>query len=193
MFKTLLIAVSLVSLNAPLGFAQEPIQFANTPWGAGKAQTKANFVAAGWAFDKEDAEGDLQFSGTVPTLDEPAVIFAFFSPDEKLVKVQVNIFPPEHRALTVYRSVQDVLIEMYGRPRRDIEHYTYPYDDDGGAIGHETAAISMGKGIVASLWGNGGTEGGLVLNITEKLLDQINYESGSWATELSRRKKALTP
>jgi hypothetical protein len=179
-----------LTLVLPLAaYAQSPIRFANVVWGATKAETKQKLVSAGFTFVKEDKDGDLQFSGSMPILGEPAVIFAFFTPGDKLVKYQVNIAPPDHRSLAVYRSVKLSLTEKYGKPSTDMEHYSYPYDDDGGAVGHETTAIRNGKAVIASIWGRDELGTGLVLSVTDKLLDQLDYESADWSAELARRKK----
>jgi hypothetical protein len=163
--------------------------FASVPWGSSRAQTKQKIVEAGFQFENQDKDGDLRFSGQMPMLNEKAVIFAFFAPSDQLVKIQVTIVPPDDRTLDVYRTIKQSLTEKYGKPSPDIEHYSYPYDDDGGAVGHETTAIQFGKGVVTSLWG-GSETGGIGLKVTDKLTDELVYESSGWPDEFARRKKA---
>jgi hypothetical protein len=186
----LCLVVTVPAWAQDAGSAQS-IHFADVPWGSTKALTKQAIVAAGFTFVSEDTDGDLKFSGPMPIIGEPTVIFAFFAPGDRLVKIQVNVATPDHRALPVYREIRQSLSEKYGPPTRDMEHYSYPYDDHGGAVGHETTAIRLGKGQVVSVWGTVST-GGVVLKVTDKLADQLDYESAQWSDELARRKKAAS-
>jgi hypothetical protein len=187
--RKIIVAIGLFAASTTATSAQQRIRFANVPWGATKVETTQRIVAAGFTFDREDKDGDLQFSGPVPLLGERAVLFAFFAPDDKLVKVQLTIIPPDDRVLDVYRTVKQSLTDTFGYPRREVEHYTYPFDE-GGAVGHETTAIRNGKGVVATLWGGGPPNDGLALIVTDKLTDDLTYESAYWSAELERRKRS---
>jgi hypothetical protein len=176
-------------LAARSASAQQPIQFANLPWGTTRAETKASLVDQGFTFEKLDNDGDLMFLGIIPTLGERAVVVAYFAPDDKLVKVDVNIAPPDRRVLEVYRSVKESLTELYGEPTREVERFSYPYVNVAGDVGREITAIRDGKAIIACLWGGHPPQDGLALDVTDQLLDRISYESAQWAAELARRKK----
>ena len=182
-------ALALLVAVAGTAAAQPPIQFADLPWGATRAETKQSLVASGFAFEKLDGDGDLLFTGIIPRLGERALVVAFFAPDDELVKVEVNIAPPDHRVLDVYRAVKESLIELYGEPTREVERFSYPYDTVTGAAGREITAIRDGKAVIAALWGGHPPEDGLALDVTSKLLDRISYESAQWSAELARRKK----
>jgi hypothetical protein len=182
-------AIVLLLAAAVSASAQQSIQFANLPWGATRAETKRSLVDSGFVFEKLDNDGDLMFSGTIPNLGERAVVVAYFAPDDNLVKVDVNIAPPDHRVLEVYRSVKESLTELYGEPTRQVERFSYPYANVAGDVGREITAIRDGKAIIASLWGGHPPQDGLALDVTDQLLDRISYESAQWSAELARRKK----
>ena len=182
-------AMVLLFAAAQSASAEQPIQFANLPWGVTRAETKQSLVDEGFTFEKLDDDGDLMFSGIIPTLGERAVVVAYFAPDDKLVKVDVNIAPPDRRVLEVYRSVKESLTELYGQPTREVERFSYPYANVAGDVGREITAIRDGKAMIACLWGGHPPQDGLALDVTDQLLARVSYESARWSEELARRKK----
>jgi hypothetical protein len=160
--------------------------FAGITWGASSdaAIVKA-FVDAGLTSRGKDKDGDFRFEGRL--FDEDAVVFAFISPTAGLVKVQITLLTPDTKARSAYEEVVKTLFQKYGEGQK-IERYTTPYYK---GDGYEDQAIQLGKGLVATMWGDNEQPSttALIVKISDKLNVEIAYEDHAWSTEIDRRRK----
>jgi len=183
--------VTLLTLGASIAPAradQIPM-FADIPWGAQGGDVVKAATAAGLHVVKQDDDGDYEFSGEL--FGAPAVVYAFMSPDNGLVKVQVRLAAPDDKPLTKYAEVVGDLTARYGKTEQ-VELFKAPYKKGDGLADE---AVREGKGLVLSAWGDDREPGqaSLVVRVT-KLVVGLDYESHGWTAELSRRKEqASTP
>lgn len=185
----MLTAILVVLFTFLTGATQEEIRFAGVPWNASAKVIKTAMADIGLEFVEKDKDGDLVFEGTISG--EPARLFAILTKGEKLVKWQIIIGPPDHRTLPYYRQLKSEMIEQYGSPKIDIEEWKYPYND-GDHVGHEETAIKNGKGTLAASWSRGESMyPGVVVQITDRLTVNVDYEGVGWSEELARRKKRI--
>lgn len=172
--KGLIIFIAFL-FYTPVAFAQQPT-FADLAWGSSIAATAKQLKVKGFS-TKVDSDGDLRFEGTL--LSHRCVGFAVFG-NEKLLKVQVAIATPDHKARGVYSDLRETLINKYGEATDTFEFFLDPYYD---GDGYEEQAIRVGKGHFATYWGSA-----LSIEITEKLAVRLSYESPGWEAESERRK-----
>jgi hypothetical protein len=153
--------------------------FADVPWLSSRETAKAKIVANGFVFKTQDSDGDLEFTGTV--LGHDAIVFAFFTPRNELVKVLVKLITPDNAARRAYRDMRDALVAKYGPPADDTEIYSSPYHK---GDGHEDLAIRVGKGLISAIW-----KDAMMVMVSEKLTVDVVYEPPYWSDEVARRKR----
>jgi len=185
-----LIASCVLCLVAATSQAGTQISFADIPWGSDGATVKARLLERGFKFVQVDAEGDLQFNGTIDG--ERAGLFALRTKDDKLVKWIITIVPAERRALDFYRRLKRNLGDQYGTAAIDREVWSFPYAD-GGHVGQEDIAIRAGKGLLHAAWSTERALPAVVIEVTDRLLVTAAYEGPGWSEELNRRRANAAP
>ncbi|HKO18478.1 MAG TPA: hypothetical protein VJU82_06295 [Acidobacteriaceae bacterium] len=175
-----------VPLPAQTQQAKSDYTFAGLVWGASPATTRSTLTAQGLKFIEVDADGDLDFTGTL--YGYPAAVFAIMA-HERLVRISVTLLTPDQEARAVYADLKTTLTRKYGTPRFDIQRFIDPYYD---GDGFEEQAIRLDKANYVALWYHGTghvatTESALVLSITDKLDIELDYDSTQWPVEEVRR------
>lgn len=161
--------------------------FSELQWGSSKASVRDTLVAAGFPTVRQDSDGDLRFDGGT-LLGFKSGGWAMFS-GEGLAKVQVVLLTPNNKARETYKRLRDTLRDKYGAPTQTFEYFTRPYYE---GDGYEEQAIRLGKGIFSTFWEHKPTKQSIHLQITERLVVSVSYESGQWSEESERRKKRET-
>jgi hypothetical protein len=162
--------------------------FGGVPWGSKPDVIRQTLEKQGYVFQKVDSDGDLDFTGTVNGVS--AQLFAFLTPDRRLVKTQVVCLTSDDEAIDFYHTLRESLIAKYGDPINSFEDYSDPYsdsDDDS----DKQVAISVGDGHVASFWTYADTTG-MYIEVTKALNVSVSYESAGWPAEMKRRQDAST-
>lgn len=165
----------ILILNLSTAQAKQPT-FANIPWGIDLAELRKQLTSNGFTPLNVDEDGDLKFKGKL--LGHNAVGFAFLG-NRKLMKLQLLIATPDHKAISTYRDLREILAKKYGEPEHVFEYFKRPYYD---GDGYEEQAIRLGKGTFSCFW-----KDVISLSITEKLAVKLNYESALWSAEMDRR------
>lgn len=185
MRKTLLIAITILCCIAVHAQEAKPTPetttFADMKWGTPIAEVKRILSSKGFTTNIDD-EGDLRFEGTLMSV--KSVGFALMT-EGKLSKVIVNLATPEKDARKTYTDMKEVLTKKYGEPSKCFEYFSRPYYE---GDGYEEQAIRVGKGVFACFW----NEQLISVEITDKLIVRIAYESQSWSQEADRRKAKKT-
>ena len=83
--------------------APQRFSFADLRWGIPKPEAKAQLIAKGYVFKKEDEDGDLLFSGKLVGYD--AIIWELF-PGDKLGKVAMSLISPDNKVRAVYADMK---------------------------------------------------------------------------------------
>ena len=161
--------------------------FDGVPWGASDALVKQMLGAnGGFVFVKQDAEGDLHFTGEVNG--RKVLIFEFMTPARRLVKSEINFLTDDDEAISYFHDVADAQRSKYGEPTKSFAFYKDPYSNADSESDHETA-FKVGKAELANFWTF--SDGGAVyVDITKFLTVDLNYESAEWSKEFARRKPA---
>jgi hypothetical protein len=176
---------SFLLVYPALSQGADAIAFAGVPWRSGVAAVKSVMAERGFTFDKVDAQGDLQFTGTV--LGEESIVFALFNTDRELVKWSVVLVTPDDRTLVRYRELKAQLTERYGDPFGDIEEWKFPYDG-GDHLGHEAMAIRRGKAALMAGWQTPETSfPSVVIEVTDRMTVRASYEGPGWKAEADQR------
>ena len=185
--KPLLIALAVV-IGVPLGAqeSREVPRFADVNWGSSRSQTKAQVVAKGYTFAKQDDDGDLQITGNY--LGTPLRIVALFTPDNKLAKVFVHWLTPDDDCLAFYRRMKEALSNKYGDTSYDVRRFDSPYYEDDG---YEEQAVRVGKGHIFATWSwptqPDNQAAGLMISVEKNLTVELTYEPPEWEAESQRR------
>jgi hypothetical protein len=161
-------------------------QFAELPWGASYEQVERSLAGRGFEFEGRDEVGNLSFSGSL--LGNEATVYALFA-HGNLIKVNLLLLPPEHRLFEVYDGMKASLVKKYGPPENSYAFFEEPFE---AGDGYEMTAIFSGKATFSAYWPMTGVSTGtaLYIEITERLVVSISYESPSWSAELERRQAA---
>src|ERR1700691_6077954 len=80
-----------VARQRPAVAQERTYAFADIPWGSDESAVRAAMTAKGYTFTKVDADGDLDYTGTVDGND--VVVYALMTPapHRGLVKIFVNV------------------------------------------------------------------------------------------------------
>lgn len=182
------VASIIVSLLLTAAIDAQPAvpTFADIPWGTPAGEVARAAASAGLRVMGQDADGDLELHGDL--FDTPAIVYAFFSPTDGLVKVQVRLETGKTPPRETFRRVVSRLTERYGHAET-FELYKAPYAK---GDGQEDEAIRLGKGLLYSTWGSdeGPGRAAVVVRATRQVVG-LDYESSAWATELERRRAAF--
>jgi hypothetical protein len=177
---------SVLLVYPALPEAADAIAFAGVPWRSSIASVKNVMAERGFTLDKVDAEGDLQFTGTV--LGEESIVFALFNADRELVKWSVVLVTPDDRTLPRYRELKAQLTERYGDPFGELEEWKFPYDG-GDHVGHEALAIRRGKAALMAGWQTPDTSfPSVVIEVTDRMTVRASYEGPGWKAEADHRR-----
>lgn len=179
----LVAALALLPSVAPAGTGDVPT-FASMRWGAPDAVVVEAAAAAGLRLVLKDDAGDYEFAGDV--FGAPAVVYAFMSPAEGLVKVQVRLTTPDGKPARTYASVVEQLAQQYGTTE-PVEHFKAPYKR---GDGREDEAVLNGMGLLISAWGDERQPGQAALIVrAARFIVGLDYESHGWMAEFARRKQ----
>ncbi len=160
--------------------------FGGVPWGSKPETIKSMLQAQGYTFEKIDSDGDLDFDGNVNGVE--AKLYAYLTPEHRLVKTQVSCVTPDDDAIDFYHTLRDSLTVKYGDPSSNFEFYSDPYSDTD-SDSDKATAISVGDGQLAAFWAY--TDGSaMYVEVTKALNVNVSYESVGWPKELDRRKAA---
>lgn len=181
------LATLLVLAGAETVSAQEAAAgrytFASIPWGVSDSTVTATLAVAGFAFSREDEDGDLWYEGSLRG--EHARIIALMTSERQLAKLLVDLITADEDAVPVYRQLRDqVLGSRYGEPQRSDEIFVSPYE---AGEGMEEAALRDGKARFVAIWGDFDGDDYVGISITDILTVHLEYTSPLWGAELARR------
>lgn len=186
--KATVLFLATVLVQVPGRLAAQAYRFANIPWGSDGETVKKMMIAQGLMFVKVDSDGDYAFQGTLAQY--PAYAWGMMARG-KLVKIAVRLATPDNKAREEYKQMKELLIAKYGSPAGSYEYFDSPYET---GDGYEDQAIRLGKGHFFTMWSTvtGTDTSSLGLEINERLVVVISYESPQWNAEADRRKAAAT-
>lgn len=162
--------------------AEAPMNFADIPWGSSQQEVTKKFKSLGFKAGPPDKDNDIRYDGGT-LIGTKAIAFAFFS-DAKLAKITIALLPQNHKSISTYEEMKEILIKKYGPPDVNFEEFQSPYYK---GDGYEEQAIRLGKGTFFSSW-----KSRVAVTINENLAVAIMYESPSWPQESDRRKSDHT-
>lgn len=165
-----------------LSVGAQGYSFADIPWESSATAVTAMLGAKGFKPGGADKDGDIRFEGEL--IGYKAMGLAMFV-EGRLGKVTLILVTPDNKAREVYRDLRETLVQKYGAPTRTFETFRRPYYL---GDGFEETAIKVGKASFATFWAPEGTEGGLSIEITERLNIRVTYEGPLWGPESNRRK-----
>ncbi len=177
------VATLMFAMTVQPAIASDTPIFDGVPWGAADALVKQTLGAQGFVFVKQDADGDLDFSGEISG--QKVLIWEFMTPARKLVKAEVAFATDDDEAISFFHEVAGTTTSKYGAPTKSFAFYKDPYSDADSESDHETA-FKVGKAELANFWTF--SDGGAVyIEVTKRLTVDLNYESAAWEKELARR------
>lgn len=181
----------------PLDEKPKEYTYSKIPWGSGRTATDKALIAAGFRWSRLDDERDAVYTGRLA--EEETTLFASFTPQNKLVQIQLVVEPPENRFFQKYKIIKEALTEKYGEPYKDNKSFDAPYKE---GDDNETQAIRLGKATFNPEWwtrympnsdGSGkSAQPLLTMLVKDKLLIYITYSSKNWNAEYARRYKKGT-
>jgi hypothetical protein len=164
-----------------------PAQFSMTgiPWGIAGDSVQEHLEPRGYNFNKIDEDGDLWFDGML--FRTPTRVFAFMA-DQKLVKLRTLIITEDTAAVAMYRTARAELVKQFGTPKETVEEYQAPYKK---GDQKQLEAIRSGKGNVRTYWLPPASSRLTLVSVelTDKLVVAVDYESRAWDRESVRRRQ----
>lgn len=167
--------------------AQSAVQvrrFSDIAWGAESPAIKSGMASAGLVFKESDADGDLLFEGSFSGYS--AAAHAFLNRSGGLCKLQIELLPPEGKALRAFQEINEATSRRYGKPTGLTRAFEQPYYD---GDGNEEQAVRAGMATIEAYWdrdpSNDGTA--IAVSVTDKISIDISYESSAWPDEAKRR------
>lgn len=186
-------AISTTSASSdPLKDKPKEYTYSKIPWGSGRTVTDKALTAAGFRWSQLDDEGDAIYKGKLA--EEETTLYALFTPENKLVRVQLIVDVPENRFFQKYKIIKEAIVKRYGEPYEDKMSFDMPYKE---GDGNEAQAIRLGKATFNSSWwttympdpdGSGSSAQPLLnMDVKDKLLIYVTYSSKRWNAEYERR------
>ena len=176
--KSILYTLTITALLVqPKVFAADdgPAKFADINWLTTRTSVKEIAKKKEYTFLSEDKES-ICFKGTL--LGKSAEIGFIFNQENQLVKTMILLQTKENECIATYEKLEKSLSDKYGKPTRSVR----TFDKTGGT---EEQAIKNKTAFAAALWENRS----IGINIEQKLIILIQYESKYWNKELESKHK----
>jgi hypothetical protein len=178
--RVLMLFVMLVASVAFQAKPNDPYTYNGIAWGSDRATVDKKLADVGLIFDKEDrsvSEHVVQVLYKGQIAGEEAAAVASFDQGGKVHKIGVTFLTADEDCIPKFESVKAILVNKYGRPDVDIEHYDSPYEK---GDGHQRTAIKLGLCTIAALWEND-AKTSIGLTVNKDLTVSVAYEGPGWS------------